>query len=275
MAETEAPAVEQEQTQATEQPAAVDTAAPATSETTVEKVVEQAAAQTTTAEAAKPKYLGQFDSPEHAAMYYKGKSEAAPAAAKTADAAKPQYTQDQLWTLRAEKLQEISSAQNAGNIEQARTAAAQVNWIDNQMLDMRLGKVRTEIGAQSAFNTLVQEGQELLKPYQADLVAGNPLNEEAVRIFGMMKQSYDAGLPIDQILSGAAVLAAAAKTGKSTAGVELSARQEFGKAMQGALKTAVITGAGKAAKAVEKAPDFLSMSDDEFRSYERKIGVRS
>ena len=87
----------------------------------------------------------------------------------------------------------------------------------------------------------------------------------------MMKQSYDAGLPIDQILSGAAVLAAAAKTGKTTAGVELSARQEFGKAMQGALKTAVITGAGKATKTADKAPDFAGMSDEDFRSYERKV----
>ena len=90
MAETEAPAVEQEQTQAVEQPA-VDTTAPATSETTVEKVVEQAAAPIT--EAAKPKYLGQFDTPEHAAMYYKGKSEAAAQPAKSAETAKPQYTQ--------------------------------------------------------------------------------------------------------------------------------------------------------------------------------------
>ena len=268
MADETNTAVETEQTPVTDQ---TPVATPEAAEATPEQVAAAASTASPTPEAAKPKYLGQFDSPEHAAMYYKGKSEAAPAASKSAEAAKPQYTQDQLWTLRAEKLQEIASAQNAGNTDQARTAAAQVNWIDNQMLDMRLGKVRTEIGAQSAFNTLVQEGQELLKPYQADLVAGNPLNEEAVRIFGMMKQSYDAGLPIDQILSGAAVLAAAAKTGKTTAGVELSARQEFGKAMQGALKTAVITGAGKASKPVEKAPDFLSMSDDEFRSYERKV----
>ena len=271
MADEPTAAVETDQTEPVTTPTQDATTTPEAAEATPEQVAAAASTASPVAEAPKPKYLGQFDSPEHAAMYYKGKSEAAPAATKTADAAKPQYTQDQLWTMRAEKLQEISSAQNAGNIEQARTAAAQVNWIDNQMLDMRLGKVRTEIGAQSAFNTLVQEGQELLKPYQADLVAGNPLNEEAVRIFGMMKQSYDAGLPIDQILSGAAVLAAAAKTGKTTAGVELSARQEFGKAMQGALKTAVITGAGKASKPVEKAPDFLSMSDDEFRSYERKV----
>ena len=261
--------VEQEQTQATVETPVQTT--PEAAETTPEQVAAAASTASPVTEAPKPKYLGQFDTPEHAAMYYKGKSEAAAQPAKSADPAKPQYTQEQLWTLRAEKLQEIASAQNAGNPDQARTAAAQVNWIDNQMLDMRLGKVRTEIGAQSAFNTLVQEGQELLKPYQADLVAGNPLNEEAVRIFGMMKQSYDAGLPIDQILSGAAVLAAAARTGKTTAGVELSARQEFGKAMQGALKTAVITGAGKATKTADKAPDFAGMSDDDFRSYERKV----
>ena len=268
-------AVETEQTEQ----ATTETTVPVTQEA-AEATPEQVAAAASTAPSAetpKPKYMGQFDSPEHAAQYYKGQAEAfkSQPAAKTSETAKPTYTQDQLWSMRAEKLQEIASAQNAGNIDQARTAAAQVNWIDNQMLDMRLGKVRTEIGAQSAFNTLVQEGQELLKPYQADLVAGNPLNEEAVRIFGLMKQSYDAGLPIDQILSGAAVLAAAAKTGKTTAGVEMSARQEFGKAMQGALKTAVITGAGKATKAAEKTPDFLNMSDDEFRAYERKIGVRS
>ena len=270
----ETAAIETEQTEQVTAPAQASTPTPEAAEATPELVAAAASTAPPAPEAAKPKYLGQFDSPEHAAMYYKGKSEAAPAISKTADAAKPQYTQDQLWSMRAEKLQEIASAQNAGNIDQARTAAAQVNWIDNQMLDLRLGGMEKRFSGQSAMTTLTNEGNELLKPYQADLVPGNPLYEQANTYFSMMKQAQESGVPMDNILSGLAVLAAAAKTGKTTAGVEMSARQEFGKAMQGALKTAVLTGAGKAAKSAPTAPDFAGMSDDEFRTYERKLLAR-
>ena len=246
----------------TQEPPATEAAAP------------PAAAAPPVAEAPKTKFLGQFDTPEQAAYFYKGKAEAGPAHQPDTKPTAPQYTQDQLWSLRAQKMQEIASAQIAGDTEKAGTAAAQVNWIDNQMLDMRIGSVRKEMSGQSAYNTLVSETQDLLKPYAADLVPGNPLNEEATRLFGLMKQAYDSGQSIEQILSGAAVLAAAAKTGKNTAGVELNARKEFSNAMQQTLKQAVLTGAGKAAKPAEKAPDFGSMTDEQFRAYERKIGAR-
>ena len=39
------------------------------------------------------------------------------------------------------------------------------------------------------------------------------------------------------------------------------------------MKQAVVAGAGAVGKPTPKAPDFVNMTDEEFRAYERKIGV--
>ena len=270
----------------TEQPVTTEPAAPVPTEpaepSTPEQVVDAAVAPPV-AEAAKAKYLGQFDSPEQAAMFYKGQAEglrSIPANAGGGPKAE-EWTPDKLSTYKIEKLKELAAAQVNGDVNAASAAATQIAAADNKMLDLRLSAESRKWQGQSSMQQLVSEGQELLKPYQADLVPGNPLNEEATRIFSRGLDAFEAengqtmGQSQRQLLGAYSVLAAAAKTGKTTAGVELSARQEFGKAMQGALKTAVMTGAGKASKPAEKTPDFASMSDEEFRSYERKIGVRS
>lgn len=281
MADTEQAAVEQEQTeQPTEQVTAPTT--PEAAEATIEQVA--AAASTAPAATAPPqKYLGQFDTPEQAAMFYKGQAEAfksVPAQAGTVQKA-DEWTPEKLLTYKTEQFKALAAAQVNGDAAAASAAAAQIAAADNKMMDIRLSAESRKWQGQSTMTQLVSEGQELLKPYQNDLVPGNPLNEEATRIFSRGLEAFEAenGQPMPQsqrqLLGAYSVLAAAAKTGKTTAGVEMNARQEFGKAMQGALKTAVLTGAGKAAKPADKTPDFMSMTDDEFRAYERKIGVRS
>lgn len=233
---------------------------------------------TTTTETAPTLFAGKFKTAEEAYWHSQGEINALknqPKPTTTSPTTPAKYTTDQLWSLRAQKLQEMTAAQIAGNTEQAGTLAANINWVDNEIQQQNLAKVRTEITGQSAVQTLNTESAELLKPYQADLVPGNPLYEEAGRYYNMLKQSLEAGVPLDNMLSGLAVLAAAAKTGKTTAGTAQEARTEFAGSLNKALKQAVITGAGKAAKVPDGAPDFMTMSDKQFLDYQRKIGVRS
>lgn len=221
-------------------------------------------------------FQGRYKSPEEGFWHLKGQLDALQTRpADTKPESKPQFTTDQLWTLRAQKLTEMVAAQAAGEGDKAATLAANVNWIDSQIQEQRFTGLRKEVAAQTAIGQLASEGADLLKPYQGDLTPGNPLYETAQTYYAQIKQALEAGLPIDNVISGLVVLAAAAKTGKSTAGVAQQARQEFAGAMQQALKQAVVTGAGAVGKAAEKTPDFLNMTDDEFRAYERKIGMRS
>lgn len=273
MAETDAAVETTEQTTDT---AAVQTDAATSTTETSTQATDQAAAST---EAAQPQlFAGKFKTAEEAYWHSQGELNAlrtAKPSAQTQTAQPAKYTPDQLWGLRSKALQDMTAAQVAGNAEQAGTLAANINWIDNEIQQQNMSKLRGEITGQSAVQSLNNESAELLKPYQADLVPGNPLYEQAQSYFGMMKQAMEGGVPLDNILSGLAVLAAAAKTGKTTAGTAQEARAEFAGSLNKALKQAVVTGAGKAAKVPDGAPDFASMTNKQFDDYRRKIGVLS
>lgn len=224
-----------------------------------------------------PLFAGKYKTAEEAYWRTQGELEAIRNQTKptpTTQAATPKYTTDQLWQLRAAKLQEMTAAQVGGESDRALTLAANINWIDNEIQQQQMSKLRGELSAQSVVQTLASEGAELLKPYQADLVPGTPLYEQAGTYFTMVKQAMDSGANIDNILSGLCALAAAAKTGKTTAGVEQAARAEFAGSLNKAMKQAVIAGAGKATKTPDSAPDFLSMTNKQFDDYQRKIGVK-
>ena len=264
-------------------PAPIETASAQTTEEAASVAEQQSATVQPTAPPSQPPlFQGKYKSAEEGFWHLKGQVDALqtrpsePAADK-----KPQFTTEQLWTHRAAKLQEMAAAQVAGEADKAATAAAQVNWIDNQILDQRLSAESKKWQGQSTMQQLVSEGAELLKPYQSDLVPGTPLNEEAVSIFNRGQMAFEAetGQPMSQaqkqLLSAYSVLAAAAKTGKITAGVAQQARTEFAQALNQAAKQAVVAGGGAVGKATAKSPDFMTMTDEEFRAYERKIGVIS
>ena len=225
-----------------------------------------------------PLFAGKFKTAEEAYWHSQGELNALRQGAttqRTSTTATPKYTTDQLWGIRAQKLQEMTQAQIAGEGEKAGTLAANINWIDNEIQQQGIGKLRAEISGRSALDRLVSENADLLKPYQADLVPGNPLFETAQQFYSMLKQAHDAGVPMENILLGMSVLAAAAKTGKNTAGVQQEARAEFAGALKQSIKQAVITGAGKASKTPDNAPDFHNMTDKQFDDYRRKIGMLS
>lgn len=268
-------------TTGTELTADAESIQPETTETGAESTTETAEQKTAETAAATPQpslFAGKFKTAEEAYWHSQGelnalRSQPKPQPASTPAA--PKYSTDQLWSLRAQKLQEMTAAQVAGEGDKAATIAANVNWIDNEIQQQNMGKLRGELTAQSALQSLATEGAELLKPYQSDLVPGNPVYEQAQHYYGILKQAMDSGVNLDQILSGVSVQMAVAKTGKATAGVEQGARAEFAGALKQSIKQAVITGAGKAAKTPDSAPDFMNMTDKQFDDYRRKIGVAS
>lgn len=259
-------------------PHAVDPSAEAAAPTTPIEPLEPSAepAVPTTEPTPTPLFAGKFKTAEEAYWHAQGELNALKSQPRTPSATTPtppKYSTDQLWSLRAQKLQEMTAAQIASDPAKAAELAANVNWIDNEIQQQQFGKLRGELTGQSALTQLATEGVELLKPYQGDLVPGNPVYESAQHFYGLLKQAADAGASLDSILSGVAVHMAVAKTGKATAGVEQGARAEFAGALKQSIKQAVLTGAGKAVKPPDGTPDFMGMTDKQFDDYRRKIGV--
>lgn len=229
-----------------------------------------------------PTYLGgRFKSAEQLEAYALGLEKArtqptTPQTPQTQQVTPP--TLDQLKYSKAHWRDAAFKAQAAGDAEAYQKAVSNLDWCDDQLVEARLSSESKRWQGQSAAETLIQEGQELLKPYQANLVPGDPLYETAQRYFAQAKQAIDAGASIDQILGGLTVLAAAQKTGKTTAGVKQQAAQEFSKAMQQAGKQAIITGAGAATKTGSgkiTAEQIANMDAKEFAAYEKSVMEQS
>ena len=268
--------------------AAVETTAPATTETvapvqtqTTETATEQTPAAPVTPAPTTPKFLGRFHTAEQLEAYAQGleKSQAQPARTAQPTTTQPAApTLEQLRFSKAHWRNEAFKAQSAGDAEAYQKAASNLDWCEEQLYDVRLANESKKWQGQGAADSLMREGAELLKPYQADLVPGNPLYETAMTYFNQAKQALESGASIDQILSGLTVLAAAQKTGKSTAGVKQDATVKFADALQQAAKAAIVTGGGGASKMDAGAitPAKLNaMSDTEFAAYEAGIMAQS
>ena len=191
------------------------------------------------------------------------------------------YTEPQLVQFREHWQRKAFEAQAAGNTSEAVESIAKMNQCNDKLVDVRLEGERRRWQGQQATSSLLKDSQSLLKPYQPDLQPGSPLFEAASQEYNVAVQALQSMLPhgavipneLNTYLSTVAVLTAAAKTGKATAGVAQKARQEFAGAVTQAMKQAVVAGAGAAAKSPDGAPDFDNMSRDEFRKYQKSIGV--
>ena len=221
-----------------------------------------------------PKFLGRFHTAEQLEAYAQGLEQAQRQprpASPPSSAPSPAVTVDQLKFSKNHWRTEAFKAQAAGDEAAYRQATSNLDWCDEQLYETRLSQESKKWQGQSAAQSLMQEGLELLKPYQADLVPGNPLYETAQTYFAQAKQALEAGASIDNILSGLTVLAAAQKTGKSTAGIKQQATAEFATALNKAAKQAVVTGGGAATKTASGKPDYAAMSDAEFAKAEAAI----
>lgn len=257
-------------------------AAPAPVESQTADTGTAAAPADATPAAPQPKYLGRFHTAEQLEAYAQGleKSQAQPtrpaAPAATTETKAP--TLDQLKYSKAHWRNEAFKAQAAGDDAAYQRAAANMDWCEEQLYDVRLAAESKKWQGQSAAQALMAEGQELLKPYQANLVPGDPLYETAMTYFNQAKQALDGGASIDQILGGLTVLAAAQKTGKTTAGVKQTATAQFADALNKAAKQAVVTGGGASTKMTSgkvTAEQIANMSETEFAKYEAGVKAQS
>ena len=258
-------------------PVAAETQTPDTGTTQVS--ADQAPAQT------EPTYLGgRFKSAEQLEAYALGLEKAReqvrqPQTAQTTTDTKTAPTVEQLKYSKSHWRNEMFKAQQVGDTDAFQKASANVDWCEEQLYDTRLAAEFRKWHGQSAAETLMREGQELLKPYQANLVPGDPLYETAMTYFNQAKQALDGGASIDQILGGLTVLAAAQKTGKTTAGVTQKATANFAEALNKAAKQAIVTGGGASTKMTSggrpTAEQIASMSDEEFAKFERGVKAQS
>ena len=260
----------------TDTPGAVDTTP--TTDTSTAVATEAAPTSTPTQTPQAPKFLGRFHTAEQVEAYALGLERAQAQSRSTTPAptsATPPPTVEQLRASKSHWRNEAFKAQNAGDEATYRQACTNQDWCEEQMYDARLAQESQKWQGQSAATALVNEGVELMKPYQADLVPGNPLYETASNYFNQAKAAIAAGVSVDQILSGLTVLAAAQKTGKTTAGVKQQATADFATALNRVAKTAIITGGGAATRSPSGKPDYGAMSDADFAAQEEKIVEQS
>ena len=259
--------------------APAETAAP-TAETTVAAPTQTqdtgtvATAPDTAAVATQPTYLGgRFKSAEQLEAYALGleknqQQARQPQTQQTVDTSKQAPTLDQLKFSKSHWRNEAFKAQSAGDGDAYAKATANMDWCEEQLYDTRLANESKKWQGQSAAQNLMNEGTEMMKEYQADLVPGNPLNEAALNYFNQMKQAIDAGASVDQILLGASVLAAAKKTGKHVAGAKQQATAQFADALNKAAKTAIVTGGGASTAMSSGKKNYADMTDEEFAKAE-------
>lgn len=197
---------------------------------------------------------------------------------------KPQYTSDQLEGYKEVRIREISKCDlaadrlraegkyaEADQMEaRAAEAARQVRLIDAELRKMDIQSTLKQSTGRDAESRLMKEAGEIVKNHLADLVPGTRLYDKASEyLAGYAAMGMNTESPLIQAQS---VAMAVQVLGLSSTKVEQKTRKELSKSINQALKSAVQTGAGKAAKSAS-APNFLDMSDDDFIAWKAKRGL--
>lgn len=196
----------------------------------------------------------------------------------------PKFTQDQLETFKEGRLLEVTQAQNLaaaeyakGNITQAqqyeaqaRESARQIRLIDAELRKLDIANTLQSSTKQAAEQRLLKDAVGVLKQYQSDLTPGTELYTKASEFMdGYIAMGMD---PENPLVQAQAVSMAAQLLGLSSKRVEQTTRKELTQNISKALKQGVIQGAGKAGKTSSAAPDFLKMTDAEFKAYKAARG---
>lgn len=270
-----------EQTQAVESDTQVETQAP---EETAEVIEETPAPRV---------YAGKYKTVEELeAAYQSTSSEASRMAQQLAAASKPvktepetqKYTPDQLESWKEGRLLEVSQAQaaaqrawDAGNVQearqfeqQARDSAKQIRLIDAELRKLDISATLQSTHRKTAEGKLLNDAVGVLRQYKDELVAGTELHAKASEFMA----GYEAmGLDTENpLIQAQAVSMAAQILGLSSKKVEQTTRKELTKTINQALKQGVQAGAGKAGKSASAGPDFMKMTDAEFRAYKAQRG---
>ncbi len=184
------------------------------------------------------------------------------------------YTPEQLQTYRDHWSREALKAQAAGDAVTAADCMGKVNQCNDKLVEARVQSAQDRWKGESAVQQFQADASDVIKPYQQDLMNPiSPLNQAAQGYFTQAKQAIANGQSVDAVLSLLSSSLAVLKTGKASMGAESKARGEFADSINQAMKQAVVTGGGSAAKPVNTAPDFDKMTSAQFREYQRGLGV--
>ncbi len=199
-----------------------------------------------------------------------------------ADTAK--YTPDQLESWKEGRLIEVAQAQNAAQAAyasgdyqtaqkyeaQAKESARQIRLIDSELRKLDIQQSLGNIKKQTAESKLLSDAATVLQQYKGDLTPGTELYGKASEFLeGFQAMGMD---PESALVQAQAVSMAAQVLGLGSKTVAVNTRKELTNTISQALKQGTVAGAGKASKSGSGQPDFLKMTDAEFRAYKAARG---
>lgn len=240
-----------------------------------------AAATQPTDQAAAPvrKLAGRFEKPEELEAEFLRKEGEVAALNRLATAPRPgadptpkadphaDITDSQLVELKEANLLAASNAELS--VADRQKAIRQVTLIEAEQQKRTISNSQKAERQSAAQRNLASKAQAALKPYEKELVPGNPLNDAAFEIF---KDLVAAGNPDNPITRGLAVLSAAQIMGHKATGQAVAAdRSALIHNLNKAAKDAVQAGAGGASAQATAPPNFATMTAKEFADYERNV----
>jgi hypothetical protein len=179
------------------------------------------------------------------------------------------YTKQHWESLKEQRLSEAFDAAASGNTQAAKEAAHQVTLIDAKLREVEFSQFATKTSHTSAYERLRSEVAPIFNKYAGDLQEGKPVFNDAVAIYNQM---IAAGKPDDEFTRASATAIALLRSSKLTtsdAAAAATATQNLNQALKGA----AAAGSGAANTNASPAPDWSTMSNDEFASRRKAMGV--
>lgn len=254
---------------------------------------EQTTTTTTVPEEEPRLYAGKYKSVEDLENAYKNSTSEASRMSqelrqRSTEPAKPQptekqYSVDELESFKEGHLLEVTKAQaaaqrayEAGDVQKAQelearalNSARQIRMIDARLRKAEIDSTLSVSKKSAAESRRMKDATSIIQQYRGELVEGTDLHAKASEF---MADYQDMGFDINSPLVQAQAVAMAAQVlGLSSKQVAQTTRKELTTSISQALKQGVQTGAGKASKG-NAAPNFATMSDQEFIAYKKARG---
>ncbi|MGL5936008.1 MAG: hypothetical protein ACRCZI_10375 [Cetobacterium sp.] len=199
-------------------------------------------------------------------------------------AEKPKYTESQLEDWKEGRILEVANAQAAaaqayssGDISKAqqaeqiaKDAAKQIRMIDAELRNISIASTLGSQKKAQAEGKMLNDAVTVLRQFADELVEGTDLHTKASEFMeGFVAMGMSAESPLVQ---AHAVSMAAQILGLGSKKVAVDTRKQLTNTINQALKAGVTQGAGKAAPGKGGAPDFMKMTDAQFRDYKAARG---
>jgi hypothetical protein len=203
---------------------------------------------------------------------------------KETESSKTKYTESQLEDWKEGRILEVANAQAAaaqayaqGDITKAqqaehvaKEAAKQIRMIDAELRTM---SITSTLGSQKkaqAEGKLLNDAVTVLRQFKDDLVEGTDLHTKASEFMeGFVAMGMDSE---NALVQAQAVSMAAQVLGLGSKKIAVDTRKQLTNTINQALKQGVTAGAGKASAGKGGAPDFMKMTDKQFKEYKAQRG---